>query len=140
MAFFDDLKKNASEVAEKAAKMTNDLTTLAKLNVSMKTCEAKLDDIYEEIGRLFYGAERNGEDLTEAIAEAVAKADNLKAEIADYRAKIAKLRKFLICDGCGNEIPEESAFCLYCGLKVMRETEESDDSYQSTDTTLTDLT
>lgn len=133
MAFnFNTIKRNASDAANKAAKKTTDLTTLAKLNVSVKTLESKLDGVYEEIGRLFYNAERNGEDYTADIAALIMKADKFQSEIEATRKQINALRKVVVCEGCGNEISDEAAYCSYCGTKqvkpepevVVEETEE----------------
>ncbi|MBE6542419.1 MAG: zinc-ribbon domain-containing protein [Ruminococcaceae bacterium] len=120
MAFFEDFKKNASNVADKAAKKTNELTNIAKLNVNIKSAEAKLNTVYEEIGRLFYNAERSGEDYTADIAASIMKADKLKADIVSYKASIAKLKKLVVCEACGNEISEDFAFCSFCGAKVVK--------------------
>ena len=118
MAFnFDTIKRNASGVANKAAKKTNDLTSLAKLNVSVKTMEAKLDGVYEEIGRLFYNAERNGEDYTSDIAALIMKADKFMADIDATKKQINSLRKVVVCEGCGKEISDEAAYCSFCGTK-----------------------
>ena len=121
MAFnFETIKRNASGVANKAAKKTNDLTNLAKLNVSVKNMEAKLDGVYEEIGRLFYNAERNGEDYTSEIAALIMKADKFMADIDSTRKQINALRKVVVCEGCGNEISEDAAFCSFCGTKQVK--------------------
>ena len=120
MAFFDELKRNASGVANKAAKKTNDLTSLAKLNVSVKNLENKLDGVYGEIGRLFYNAERNGEDYTSDIAALIMKADKFQTEIEATKKQINSLRKVVVCEGCGNEISEEAAYCSFCGTKQVK--------------------
>ena len=120
MAFFEDLKRNASGVANKAAKKTTDLTSLAKLNVSVKTLETKLDGVYGEIGRLFYNAERNGEDYTSDIAALIMKADKFQAEIDNIKKQINALRKIVVCEGCGNEISDEAAYCSFCGTKQVK--------------------
>lgn len=117
MAFFDDLKRNASGAADKAVKKTNEFTNMAKLKMNVKSAEGKLSSVYEEIGRLFYTAERNGEDCTSDIAAYIMKADKLKAEIAESNKKISKLRNIRICEGCGNEIENDALFCPYCGQK-----------------------
>ena len=121
MAFnFNTIKRNASDAANKAAKKTNELTSLAKLNVSVKTLESKLDVVYEEIGRLFYNAERNGEDYTADIAALIMKADKFQAEIEATKKQIYALRKVVICEGCGKEISDDAAYCSYCGTKQVK--------------------
>ena len=118
MTFFDDIKRTATDAADKAVKKTNQLAAIAKLNFNIKSSEAKLSAIYEEIGRLFYTAERSGNDHTEEITVYIMKADNVNSDIASYKAELAKAKKVTICDGCGNEISNDAAFCSYCGKKL----------------------
>ena len=124
---FEDIKRNASGVADRAVKKTGDVTSLVKIKVNLKSAEGKLSSVYEEIGRLFYTAERNGEDCTSDIAAYIMKADKLKADIAAYNQQLAKLRNVRICDGCGHEIDEGVNFCPVCGAKqeVLVEVEEA---------------
>ncbi len=118
MTIFNNLKRGATDAANKAAKKTGEITNIAKLTMNIKTAEAKLGEVYEEIGRLFYTAERTGEDCTSEIASNIMKADKIKADIANFKAEIAVLRNVIICESCGNEIGAESAFCSFCGTKV----------------------
>ena len=120
MAFFDQFKRNATDVANKAAKKTNELTGIAKLQINIKNKESKLCTVYEEIGRYFYNAERSGLDCTEDIANCIMKADKIKAEIASAKQELARLRKVVICEGCGNEIADTAAFCSFCGMKQIK--------------------
>ena len=117
MAFFEELKRGASEVADKVVKKTTDITSLAKVNINIRASESKLSTVYEEIGYLFYTAERNGVDNTEAIAAKVLKADGIIVEIDNLKKEYARLRKLRVCDGCGNEIGTDCQFCPVCGQK-----------------------
>jgi len=114
---FDEIKRGATGVADRAVKKTGEVTNLVKLKVSMKSAEGKLSEVYEEIGRLFYTAERSGEDCTSDIAAYIMKADKLKADIAAYTKQLAKLRNVRICESCGHEIDESVNFCPVCGAK-----------------------
>ena len=114
---FDEIKRNATGVADRAMKKTNEVTNLVKLKLAVKSSEGKLSSVYEEIGRLFYTAERSGEDCTSDIAAFIMKADKLKADIASYTKQIAKLRNIRICESCGNEIDQNVNFCPVCGAK-----------------------
>ena len=120
MSIFNNIKRGATDAANKAAKKTGEITNIAKLTYNIKNAEAKLGDVYEEIGRLFYTAERTGEDYTSDIASNIMKADKLKADIASYKEQVAVLRNVFICESCGNEISADSAFCSFCGTKVER--------------------
>lgn len=127
MAFFDELKHNASDVVNKAAKKTTELTGMAKLQVQIKSNETKLSSVYEEIGCMFYNAERSGLDSTSEIANCIMKADKIKAEIAVAKAELAKLRKVTVCEGCGAEIADNVAFCPCCGMKQIKPEPEIDE-------------
>lgn len=117
MSFFDEFKRSASDAANKAVKKTGEITNIAKLNIALKTNEVKLAGVFEEIGHMFYDAQRNGADNTSEIASAIMKADKIKADIENCKAEIAKLKKVIICPNCGKENPEDAFFCSYCGTK-----------------------
>ena len=121
MAFnIESIKKNFKDVTDKTVKKTGELTAIAKLNMSIKSEEAKLSDCYKAIGRLFYTAERDNLDNTEEIATYIMQADKIKAVIADCQKELAVLRNVVICEGCNNEISNECTFCPVCGLKVTK--------------------
>lgn len=125
MSVFNEIKRNVTSAASAASKKTNELTGIAKLNMNIKTAEMKLSDCYEEIGRLFYTAERSGEDHTSDIAAHIMQADKIKANIAKYREEIARLKKIIICDNCGAELNENSVFCSQCGAKLVKKAAEA---------------
>ncbi len=126
MSVFNEIKRNVSSAASAASKKTNELTGIAKLMMNIKTSEAKLSECYEEIGRLFYTAERNGEDYTSEIAAHIMHADKIKANIAKYKEEIARLKKIIICDTCGAELNENSVYCSQCGTKLVKKVEEAE--------------
>ena len=118
MSFFEEFKRNATDVANKAVKKTGELTHIAKLGINVKTNEAKLSSVFEEIGYMFYEAQSTGADHTSDIASLIMKADKIKADIENTKKEIAKLKKVVICAGCGNEVSEEASFCPHCGAKI----------------------
>ena len=139
MAFIDEFKKNAAEVADKAKKnaaevagkakkKTTELTNIAKINLNIKSNEVKLASVYEEIGRLFYTAEREGVDYTAEIAEYIVKADALVDDIANGKKELAKIRNVKICGECGAELDINYAFCNFCGAKQEMPVDEDSDA------------
>lgn len=124
MSFFEDFKRGATDAAAKAARKTDEISNIVRLNVNVKTGEMKLSGVFEEIGRLFYEAERTGTDYTSDIASAIMKADKIKADIENAKKQLAKLRKVAVCKNCGKEISDEVAFCPFCGAKYEKPEEE----------------
>lgn len=118
MSFFEEFKRGASDVANKAVKKTGEFTNIAKLNINVKTNEAKLSSVFEEIGFMFYEAQCTGADHTSDIASLIMKADKIKSDIENTKKEIAKLKKVVVCTGCGSEVSDESAFCSHCGAKI----------------------
>lgn len=137
MAFIDELKKSAVDFAGKAKQKTTKITGITKINLAIKSNESKLAAVYEEIGRLFYLAEREGTDNTEAIATAIMKADKYNADIELAKRDLAKLRDVKNCDACGNEIDRDFAFCNFCGAKQeIPETEVAEEAEEETPETV----
>lgn len=118
MSFFEEFKRNATDVANKAVKKTGELTNIARLCINVKSNEAKLSSVFEEIGYMFYEAQSTGADHTSDIASLIMKADKIKADIENIKKEIAKLKKVVICTSCGNEVSEEASFCPHCGAKI----------------------
>ena len=116
----ESIKKNFKDVTDKTVRKTGELTTIAKLNLAIKSEESKLSTCYKAIGRLFYTAERDNLDNTEEIATYIMQADKIKASITEYQKELAILRNVVICEGCSNEISNECIFCPICGLKVAK--------------------
>ena len=130
MSFFEEFKRNATDVANKAVKKTGELTNIARLCINVKSNEAKLSSVFEEIGYMFYEAQSTGADHTSDIASLIMKADKIKADIENIKKEIAKRIKVVICTSCGNEISEEASFCPHCGAKIEKPEPETceDDS------------
>ncbi len=124
MSVFNEIKRNVTNAASAASKKTNELTGLAKLNMNIKLEQSKLNECYEEIGRLFYTAERSGEDYTSDIAAHIMQADKIKANISKYQAEIARLKKVIYCDNCGAELAETCIYCSTCGAKLEKKAAE----------------
>ncbi|MBQ7600244.1 MAG: hypothetical protein IJU57_06205 [Clostridia bacterium] len=117
MDFIEEVKRSATNFAEMAKEKTATVTNLAKLNINLKTTEAKLGEVYEEIGRLFYKAERENLDNNAAITEYILEADRYSAEIEQIKKDLAKLRNVKVCPKCGNEIDISFEYCNHCGEK-----------------------
>lgn len=134
-ALWEELKRGAADAADIAARKTSELTNIAKLNVSIKSNESKLRNVYEEIGRLFYTAEREGVDYAEEIAACILKADQFKADIAAAKAQLAAQRNATICQSCGHEIDSSAFYCPFCGTSQNKADADEADEADETDKT-----
>ncbi|MCI8387245.1 MAG: zinc-ribbon domain-containing protein [Clostridiales bacterium] len=112
MGFFDDLSKNAKSFAEKAVKKTGEVAESAKLTISLKSEESKLEGLFSALGKLCYDKADDG-----LIAAQILEIDEQKTVIAQIKAEIAANSGKSYCAGCGKEISSDSAFCPHCGAK-----------------------
>ena len=127
MAFWEDLTKGAKDAANYTVKKTEELTNIAKLKISLKGEESKLDDCFEDIGELYYLADRNGDDNAEAIVQLMKNADEIKAKIAELKANLADIQGDTVCSACGASYDSEFEYCPKSGAgKKADETEKSE--------------
>ena len=110
--FFDNFSKNAKTIADKAVKKTGEVAESAKLIISLKSEEAKLERLFNNLGKLCYD---KADDAS--IAAQIIEIDDQKEVISKIKADIAANSGKAYCISCGKEITSDAIFCPYCGNK-----------------------
>ena len=92
MSKWDNLKIKVSEIADKTAKKTRELTDTAALKIKIANKEADRDIEYKKLGKLAYAKlkpldEIDSEALTAGISEAIAKLDIILEELEALKAE-----------------------------------------------------
>ena len=113
---FNNVAAKVDSAAKTAAKKTGEVAESAKLTISLKTEQAKLEGMFTALGKLCY-AQTTGEDTSADLAAKVLEIDTQKKTIADLKAVIAENAGKAYCPACGKEIDIEAAFCPACGTK-----------------------
>lgn len=126
MALWDDITKSAKDAAAYTVKKTEELTSIAKIKMSIRSEENSLDKCFSEIGSLYYAYQRQGEDHTSEIAALLMEADQAQEKIKCLRDSLAKLQKSVICPGCSAQVTTEYEFCPLCGAKLKKNEEEQE--------------
>lgn len=121
MALWEDIAKSAKDAAAYTVKKTEELTSVAKIKMSIRSEENNLDKCFSEIGSLYYAYQRQGEDHTSEIAALLMEADQVQAKIKCLRDSLAKLQKSVICPGCSAQVTTEYDFCPLCGTKLKKD-------------------
>ena len=114
MAFFDELKKQMSGVAAGAQKAAE----IARLQRQVNLKQEEFDELFKEIGQLYYICHKRGEQPGEEMDGKCAKVDSLAAEIEGLKLKLDDIKQIRRCTACGSIQNNESKFCANCGAKL----------------------
>ncbi len=88
MSDFNDIYKKVKNVADKAVKKTEELADIAAKHVILHRIESKLEERYENLGKLTYKQLKTGESQAERIAAHIESIDKLRAERKALQAEI----------------------------------------------------
>lgn len=116
MGFFDDVGKKFTDAGQKTMQKTKEVSEIARINALISQEQAKIDNTYYQIGKLY--ASIHGNDNEEEFAGMVAKVAELEQQILDYRKQIQDVRGMQQCEKCGAEVPVGDAFCSSCGAAM----------------------
>ncbi len=133
MALWDDIAKSAKDAAAYTVKKTEELTSIAKIKMSIRSEENNLEKCFAEIGSLYYVYQRQGEDHTSEIAALLMEADQAKEKIHCLRDSLAKLQKSVICPGCSAQVTTEYAYCPLCGTKLRKDAQAKEEDKADSD-------
>ena len=114
MAFLDELTKrvnSAKQTAQKAAE-------IARLQRQVNIKQDEFDDLFKEIGQVYYTFFKRGENPADELAGRCAKVDSLAAEIEGLKLKLDDLKEIRRCTACGSVQNNMSKFCAECGAKL----------------------
>ncbi len=114
MAFFDELKKQVSGVAQNAQKAAE----IARIQRLVNLKQDEFDALFAEIGQLYYGCVKRGEQPGEEMESRCARVDSIAAEIEGLKLKLDDLKQIRRCSKCGSIQNNESRFCAACGNKL----------------------
>lgn len=89
MALFDDLTKKAAKFTEEAIDKTQELAGVAKLKLKIKNLESDRDDVFVDLGKIFYDQLKDQDIIVDKELE------SLCQQVRDYENKIIELEKQL---------------------------------------------
>ncbi|MEA4890487.1 MAG: zinc ribbon domain-containing protein [Clostridiaceae bacterium] len=92
MAFFQDLGKKISNVAQDASKKTGDMIEIGKLNAAISSDKKAIEDLYHKIGAAVYHLHTAGENLPDALTADLQAVTGKQADIAALEQKIADIK------------------------------------------------
>ncbi|MDR3311153.1 MAG: zinc ribbon domain-containing protein [Oscillospiraceae bacterium] len=109
------VSQKVKDTAEVTAQKVKDTTDTMKFESAIKAEDARITQIFVELGRKYSAkyAESFDPDFQEsfaALAQAREKTEQLKHQVSD-------LKRVVKCANCGADIPSATLFCPTCGAK-----------------------
>ncbi len=124
MEFWDEVYKKVSDAASYTAKETGKLTELAKAKYALMREKSRLEDAYEEMGKLYYSQMKNADIEENELSIAYDKIEKSIEEIERIKTQINVINSTVVCDGCGEKLDKDMAFCHKCGKKLKKDDEQ----------------
>lgn len=118
MDFFNKLGKKTTEAYQTAKEKTTKLSGEIKLKSRISDCKEKINNQYQEIGKMVYEKMKAGEDASkEDITPKCEEIERLKEEIEKAEVEILALKDIKKCVNCDAELSLTAEFCSKCGTK-----------------------
>jgi len=123
MDIFDKIGETANKTYKYTAQKTSKFAKETKLKLQISEDRAKIEDIYEEIGKKVYGKHIREEniDIKKDLYEECSKIDKIANSIEKARKEILSLKDRRQCEKCAKEIDLCFKYCPECGYKQTEE-------------------
>lgn len=117
MEFFQKLGNVANKTCKYTTQQTNRLATITKLKWKMNEYKSKIEDLYEELGKIVYenNVREEMNDFEDRLNEHCKQIDELATKIETCRRKILRLNNKKQCANCYTEIYSVFNYCPNCG-------------------------
>lgn len=119
MDFFNKLSNVANETYKYTAEKTGKIAKEAKLKLKINENKSKIEDLYEEIGKIVYQKHVREENINikEDLDSYCSSIDKLSSEIEEARMQILNLKERKQCKNCYSEIDLDVKYCPNCGYQ-----------------------
>ena len=108
----------ASDVAYGVGKKTEELLSVAKLNIRIVDLKAEVNTSMREVGEMLYATHTGHPTDSEILQAKLEEIDGLKARIAELETRIGRERAAHTCATCGAVTRDGDTFCRECGGKL----------------------
>ncbi|MBQ5332210.1 MAG: zinc ribbon domain-containing protein [Oscillospiraceae bacterium] len=114
---FEKMFETISSTGKAVGEKTKQGTDIVKANLKITAEEKELNDVYLEIGKLYY--KNNSENpCYDQMKELFDKVSEKTALVEDLKNKVRQLKGVVMCQNCGAEVDEDNSFCGKCGAKI----------------------
>ena len=108
----------AADAAYGVGKKTEELLSVAKLNIRIVDLKAEVNTSMREVGEMLYATHTGTPTDSDILQAKLEEIDGLKTQIAELEAQIGKEREAHTCATCGAATRDGDDFCRECGGKL----------------------
>ena len=108
----------AADVAYGVGKKTEELLSVAKLNIRIVDLKAEVNTSMREVGEMLYATHTGTPTDSDILQAKLEEIDGLKTQIAELEAQIGKEGEAHTCATCGAATRDGDDFCRECGGKL----------------------
>lgn len=122
-------KDEADRITKKVVSKTNNVIGQTKLTFAANDTEAKMQQLYVEIGQSVYKMHRAGSAEPEQVQEQCRQLDLLADELMTLKTKIANMKDQTVCPSCGGYNSKEGNYCQTCGTRLVHQDQDQEPDY-----------
>ncbi len=93
-------------------------TDAKRIDGSILQVDNQKKNLIYQLGEAFYKANKDNAEAVDEYKVAIENINKLEFNRKVWINRKMKLQGMRICEGCGNVLPYESAFCNRCGIKL----------------------
>ncbi len=116
MSFLDDLSSGLADVGNSISQKTKDISESTKIGIELSRNRDRRAEEILKLGEAVYADHQKG--VTGDYSEILAELDRIEEVISKLQDNRAVIKGSIICDKCGAEVPQGTAFCSACGNKI----------------------
>lgn len=114
---FDNLKKDAMNILDKAANKTNEVIDYSKAQIDRASIRGKINEKYTELGKLCYNMHESDADETGRMKIVIGEIKKLNDKLNETEKAVKSNRK-KTCKFCLTENDPNAVYCTKCGEKL----------------------
>lgn len=118
MAFLDELKERAADVAQVTGKKVEEVYGVTRIKLQIADKQSAVRTLYRELGEIVYENSKKEETDIEAVEDKIAEIDLALEAIEELKASERKLKKTVACPECNADVDEGANFCPKCGSNM----------------------
>lgn len=117
MSFFDNFGKKIEDATKTAAKKSNELVEITKINVEIKSEEDKIKKVYTEIGEKVYENYNADDEVFDGFKELYDEIESSKTKVHKLNERALEIKNIKLCNTCNEELSKDNLYCDKCGAK-----------------------